>query len=159
MVRFSTALIGAAIVAASASSTAAQSRIEVGVLECRGTTTSFVVGSVTDMNCVFRPAGGGPVDAYTGTVRRIGFDIGINETTAVAWAVFAPTRGIAAGDLRGTYAGVSASASAGVGLGANALLGGSNNTIALQPVSVQAQTGLSIAAGIAGLELRSRPAR
>ena len=39
-------------------------------------------------------------------------------------------------------------------LGANALIGGSNNTIALQPVSVQGQTGLSVAAGVAGLELR-----
>ena len=48
-------------------------------------------------------------------------------------------------------------ATVGVGVGANALVGGSNNTIALQPVSVQGQTGLSVAAGVAGLDLR--PAR
>ena len=72
----------------------------------------------------------------------------------MAWAVFAPTRGIQRGDLAGSYGGASASATVGVGVGANALIGGSNNTIALQPLSGQAQTGLSVAAGIAGLDLR-----
>ena len=57
---------------------------------------------------------------------------------------------------RGTYVGASASATVGVGVGANALVGGSNNTIALQPLSVQGQTGLGVAAGVAGLELRAR---
>ena len=37
---------------------------------------------------------------------------------------------------------------------AAALFGGSGNTISLQPLSGQAQTGLSVAAGVAGLELR-----
>ena len=57
------------------------------------------------------------------------------------------------GDLRGAYGGVSARVSVGLGLGANVLLGGSDNTIALQPVSVEGQTGLSVNAGISGLEL------
>jgi len=68
--------------------------------------------------------------------------------------VFAPTRGIQRGGLAGNYAGGSASATVGIGVGANALVGGSGNTIALQPVSVQGQTGLSAAAGIADMELR-----
>ena len=123
------------------------------MLECRGTTSSFIIGSVTELRCMFRPAGGG-AEPYNATIRRVGVDIGINEQTAVAWAVFAPTRRIGPGDLSGSYGGVSAGASAGVGVGANALIGGSNNTFALQPVSVQGQTGISIAAGIAGLELR-----
>ena len=59
------------------------------------------------------------------------------------------------GDLSGNYGGAAASATVGVGVGANALVGGSNNTIALQPLSVQGQTGLSVAAGVAGLELRA----
>ncbi len=144
----------AAVIALSVTPAAAQSRVEVGVLECRGSTTSFVVGSVTEMNCIMRHAGGG-TEPYVATIRRVGLDIGINEKTAVAWAVLAPTRNVGPGDLAGNYGGVSASATAGVGLGANALVGGSNNTFALQPVSVQAQTGLSIAAGIASLELRA----
>ena len=73
----------------------------------------------------------------------------------MAWAVFAPTSGSPRRDLSGNYGGAAASATVGVGVGANALVGGSGNTIALQPVSVQAQTGLSVAAGVAGLELRA----
>jgi hypothetical protein len=154
MIRISASLALALI--ASVSPASAQSRVEVGVLECKGTSTSFIVGSVTDLSCLFRPAAGGPPEPYSATIRRVGVDIGINPETAVAWAVWAPTRLIGPGELAGNYGGVGASATAGVGLGANALLGGSNNTIALQPVSVQAQTGLSVAAGIAGLELRPR---
>jgi hypothetical protein len=37
------------------------------------------------------------------------------------------------------------------------LVGNSSRTVTLQPVSVQGQTGLDVAAGVAGLELR--PAR
>jgi hypothetical protein len=126
------------------------------VLECSGSTTSFIVGSVTDLNCVFRQAGTGIVDPYVATIRRAGVDIGLPQNVAVAWAVFAPTARIGRGDLTGAYVGASASATLGVGVGANALVGGSGNTFALQPLSGQAQTGLSIAAGVAGMELRGR---
>jgi hypothetical protein len=153
MIRLSTLALATALVA-SATSAMAQDRVEVGVIDCRGSTTSFIVGSVTELGCSFRPSGGGPAEPYHATIRRVGVDIGFNQQVAVAWAVLAPTRGFQRGDLRGTYVGAAASATVGVGVGANALIGGSNNTIALQPVSVQGQTGLSIAAGVAGLELR-----
>jgi len=42
----------------------------------------------------------------------------------------------------------------GAGLGANALVGGSDRTVALQPLSLQGQTGLNVAAGVTDLELR-----
>jgi hypothetical protein len=156
MVRLSAVALGAALVGF-VSPVAAQSRVEVGVLECRGGTTSFIVGSVTDLNCMFRQSGTGVSDPYHATIRRAGVDIGLPQQVAVSWAVFAPTRRIGYGDLAGNYVGASASATVGVGLGANALVGGSGNTIALQPVSLQGQVGLSVAAGVAGLELR--PAR
>ena len=38
-----------------------------------------------------------------------------------------------------------ASATVGVGLGANVLVGGSGNSIALQPVSIEGTTGLNVA--------------
>ncbi len=38
-------------------------------------------------------------------------------------------------------------------LGANVLVGGSNRTIALQPVSVSGQVGINIALGVADLSL------
>lgn len=152
MLRKSTLLALAALVL-SAGAAAAQSRVQVGVLSCRGPTQSFILASRTELNCVFRRSDGA-LYSYRGIVRRVGVDIGVNQTQAIEWGVFAPARAIGRGDLSGNYGGVSAGASVGYGLGANVLLGGSNNTIALQPVSVQGQTGFSIAAGIAGLELR-----
>jgi hypothetical protein len=41
-----------------------------------------------------------------------------------------------------------------VGLGANVLVGGFKKGINLQPLSVQAQTGLNVAAGVSSLHLR-----
>lgn len=154
MNRLSLAALAAALVA-SASAAVAQERVQIGLLECRGSTSSFIVGSVTDLNCTFTPSGGGPSEPYSATLRRAGLDIGINQQVALAWGVFAPSRGVRRGELAGSYVGAAASATVGVGVGANALVGGSNNTFALQPVSMQGQTGLSAAAGIAGLELRA----
>jgi hypothetical protein len=156
MIRFTTLALTAGLVASATQVMAQGSRVEVGVLECRGSTTSFIVGSVTELGCTFRGSDNSPPEAYHATIRRAGVDIGFPQQVAVAWAVFAPTRGIQRGDLAGSYAGASASATVGIGLGANALIGGSNNTIAFQPLSGQAQTGLSIAAGIAGMDLRPR---
>jgi hypothetical protein len=155
MNRLSLAALAALV--SSALPAAAQNRVEVGVLECRGSTTSFIVGSVTDLNCVFRQSGTGVSDPYLARITRAGVDIGLPQQITVAWGVFAPTGRIGYGDLAGNYVGASASATVGVGLGANALVGGSGNTFALQPVSLQGQTGLSVAAGVAGMELR--PAR
>ena len=146
-------LFAMAIFFLSAGAASAQSRTEVGVLSCRGPTMSYILASVSDLRCVFRRSDGMLI-RYHATVRLIGVNIGVYQTTALEWGVFAPSRVIARGDLRGNYGGVSAGASIGLGLGANVLLGGSNNTIALQPVSVQGQTGWSVAAGIVGLELR-----
>jgi hypothetical protein len=156
MIRLSTIALATALAASAVSTVSAQERIEVGVLDCRGGTDSFIVGSVTRLDCMFRPANNGPAERYNATIRRVGVDLGFNQQVAVAWAVFAPSRGYHRGELTGTYAGASASATFGVGVGANALVGGSNNTIALQPLSLQGQTGLSIAAGVAGMELLPR---
>jgi len=154
MNRLSTVVL-AGVFVASASSAMAQSRVEVGVLECHGSNVSFIVGSVTELSCGFRPASGGPVEPYHATLRRAGVDLGFNSSVVVAWAVWAPSSGPPRRELSGNYGGAAASATVGVGLGANALIGGSGNTIALQPLSGQAQTGLSVAAGVAGLELRA----
>src|SRR3954463_6675394 len=130
----------------------AQDRVEAGMLQCRGTTQSFVVGSVTELNCSFAPSDGGPAESYMARMKRAGLDIGIDQQVQIAWGVFAPSR-LRRGELAGTYGGGAASATVGVGVGANALWGGSNNTVSLQPVSVQGQTGLSAAAGVASLQL------
>ena len=129
-------------------------RVQVGVLECRGgASVGFVVGSVTNLGCVLRIEGM-PEDRYVATIRKVGLDLGITQETALAWGVYAPVARLGPGDLSGDYAGAQGSASVGVGLGGNVLVGGSDNSIALQPLSVQGQVGLSVAAGLESLELR-----
>ncbi len=129
-------------------------RVQVGVLECRGgTSIGFVVGSVTNLGCVLR-VNGMPEDRYIATIRKVGVDLGITQESGLAWGVFAPTAQLGPGDLSGNYAGVQGSAALGVGVGGNVLVGGSANSIALQPLSVQGQVGISVAAGLEALELR-----
>ncbi len=115
-------------------------------------TASFIVGSVHELECVFQ-SDRGPRYRYYGVVRRVGLDIGFTEQSAPAWAVFAPTHRIGPGELSGNYGGVTAGAAIGIGGNASALVGGSNNELALQPLSFEGQTGLNVAVGIAGLEL------
>jgi hypothetical protein len=129
-------------------------RVQVGILECRGgASIGFIVGSITNLGCVLR-VDGMPEDRYVATIRKVGVDLGITQESALAWGVFAPTARLGPGDLSGNYAGAQGSAAIGVGVGGNALIGGSNNSIALQPLSVQGQVGLSVAAGLESLELR-----
>ena len=129
-------------------------RVQVGILECRGgASVGFVVGSVTNLGCVLR-AEGMPEDRYIATIRKVGLDLGITQESALAWGVYAPVSRLGPGDLSGNYAGAQGSATLGVGVGGNVLVGGSANSIALQPLSVQGQVGISIAAGLESLELR-----
>ena len=151
--RRSTFIIAAAALAGSFASAYALPAIQAGVLECRGgQNVGFVVGSVTSLDCVFQSPGRRP-EAYVATVRRIGVDLGVTAQTEFTWAVNAPTTRLGYGELAGTYGGIGANASIGIGGGGNFLVGGPRNAYALQPISVQGQTGLNVAAGIAGLEL------
>ncbi len=146
----------ATILAVTASSAAAQSRVQTGVLECITLpSVGMIVGSVREMDCIFKPTIG-PQQSYSGTQGRIGIDVGIRDRAGLAWAVFSPTVQIGAGELAGNYGGVSADAAVGLGVGANALIGGSNNSFALQPLSLEGQVGLSAGGGITGLTLTYR---
>lgn len=144
--------VGLAAVPATASE-----RIEVGVLRCEVSGSSnFLVGSTKRLDCRFEPANGGAVELYGGEITRVGLDLGRTRATEIRWTVLAPRTGVRAGALAGRYGGVSAEASAGAGVGANALVGGFDRSIALNPLSVQTQEGLNIAAGVAGLKLTRR---
>jgi hypothetical protein len=132
----------------------AQSRVEVGVLTCTALgSTGFIVGSTRDIRCRFNRQGRD--EYYNGTINRFGLDIGTTQKAQIAWAVLAPTANLPPRSLAGTYGGLSAEATVGGGVGANALIGGSDKSIVLQPLSVQAQQGLNIAAGVASLQLRA----
>jgi len=129
-------------------------RVQIGILECRGgASVGFIVGSVTNLGCVLR-VDGMPEDRYAATIRKVGLDLGITQESALAWGVWAPVARPGPGDLSGDYAGAQGSASVGVGVGGNVLVGGSDNSIALQPLSVQGQIGFNVAAGLESLELR-----
>jgi Protein of unknown function (DUF992) len=131
----------------------ARSGIKVGALNCRVSAgVGLILGSSKRIACLFHPAGGGRVERYAGEISRLGVDIGFTSKSYMTWAVFAGGK-TKRGALAGSYGGASAEATVGVGLGANVLVGGFRKTIALQPLSVQGQQGLDIAAGIAGLRL------
>ena len=133
---------------------AQQGKVQIGVLECRGgASVGFIIGSVTNLGCVLRAANR-PEDFYVATIRKVGLDIGITQESVLAWGVFAPVAQFWPGVLAGNYAGAQGSATLGVGVGGNVLVGGSDNSIALQPLSVQGQVGIGIAAGLESLELR-----
>ena len=86
-------------------------------------------------------------------MHRFGLDLGVTDQTRLTWAVNAPTGQVGRGDLAGNYGGVGANASVRIGGGGNFLVGGPANSYALQPISVQGQTGLNVAAGVANIEL------
>jgi len=148
-----TFITAAALGLALAGTAQAQERVAAGSLTCDVSAgIGLIIGSQRNVSCTFTPSTPGPIEYYTGTISKLGVDIGVTTGGVMVWAVYAPTSR-PAGALAGSYAGAAAEASVIAGLGANALVGGSNRTIALQPFSVQGQVGLNIAAGVAGLNL------
>ena len=149
---FAAVLVGAAAVAATLTAEAQPARVQIGTLACSVSAgVGLIVASQRNVSCNFQPENG-PTEAYTGTMTIVGLDIGFTTGSAIVWGVFAGTTRYV-GMLSGTYAGGTAQATVGAGVGANALIGGSNNSVALQPLSVQGQVGLNAAAGIGALEL------
>lgn len=127
-------------------------RLQIGSLNCSlSSSVGMLVGSQRNVSCILH-SDNMPDEPYQGTLSRIGLDIGATSGGRIVWAVFATTNRFS-GMLNGSYVGATAEASIAFGLGANVLVGGSNRSIALQPLSVQGQMGLNIAAGIGTLYL------
>jgi di/tricarboxylate transporter len=137
---------------------ASAQQVQVGTLSCEvAGGPGMIIASNRALRCVYQDASGDRPEFYQGSITKFGVDIGATSTGRLAWAVFAPTAGAPRGALAGSYGGVTGSVTVGVGLGANVLVGGNAQTIALQPVSIDSQTGLNVAAGIAGLTLAYVP--
>jgi len=133
--------------------------VKTGYLTCHEASGwGFVFGSSRDLRCSYT-ANGGHTEYYSGTVSKFGADIGYLKSSVILWAVAAPTKDLKTGALAGHYGGVAASVTLGVGGGANVLIGGFDQSIALQPVSVEGQNGLNVAAGVAALNLKYRGER
>jgi hypothetical protein len=138
--------------------TASGAGIAIGVLSCavKGG-PSFILVSRRELRCIFRGNPGDPGDRYGGQIQKLGLDVGLVGNARLSWTVLAPVRTLGPGALAGWYAGIAAGATIGAGAAANALVGGSFNTISLQPLSVQAQTGLNAALAVASVELYPFP--
>jgi hypothetical protein len=148
---------GAAPAAAPASSAAAT--VRAGYLTCHvAGGWGWIFGSSRKLECAYalQP---GYTEYYSGSITKLGADIGYLQSGVILWAVLAPTTNLGQGALAGHYGGATASAAVGVGAGANVLIGGLNSSIALQPVSIEGQNGLNIAAGVAQLTLKFNEAK
>lgn len=134
----------------------AQNRVRAGVLTCSVSGgIGLILGSQKATSCTFKPRRG-PAERYVGVIRKFGLDIGATQRGVITWAVLSEGRPVPWA-LTGGYVGATGEATVGGGVGANVLVGGSNRSISLQPISVSGQTGLNFALGIGDLELR--PAR
>ncbi|MGY4570556.1 DUF992 domain-containing protein [Bradyrhizobium sp. USDA 3256] len=122
------AVCGAAVLAAPLAAANAQ-QVQAGTLECRGgPDTGFVVGPVTNLNCVLH-VDSTPDGRYVAAIRNLGVLIGDQEV-AMTWKVMAPVPWLGSDDLAGGYAHAD-------GAGVNVLAGGTNTPITLHPLNEQ----------------------
>jgi hypothetical protein len=153
-------MLGAAVavtgLALVSTANAAPAGVRVGDLTCNvASGWGFVFGSSKDLHCTYR--GNGHREHYTGSISKFGVDIGYTEGGVLVWGVFAPSSDVRKGALAGSYVGGSAQATVGIGAGANALIGGFNKSITLQPLSLEGSKGLNVAAGIGSISLTPAP--
>ncbi len=149
-------MLGAIGLTASPLAANAASGVRIGTLQCRESSGwGLVLTSSRALRCDF--SHGNHVEHYRGDISKYGVDLGYQGSATLIWAVFAPSDPMGPGALAGNYGGATAGAAVGVGLSANALIGGSDRTIALQPLSVEGATGLHAAAGVGAISLRYQP--
>lgn len=140
--------------AAAKAETPPKAGVNVGSLTCNvAGGTGFVFGSSKELDCILAKTDG-TAERYVGTIKKFGVDVGFTKQAHIVWLVFAPGQ-VANGALAGDYVGPTASASVGVGFGANVLIGGGNKQISLQPVSIEGNAGLNVAAGLAEVTLKA----
>jgi hypothetical protein len=133
----------------------ALAKTQLGILKCD---TSIGIGEILlrkqTMTCVFTHSDG-KKENYTGAVHQYGVEIGMVKEGHLAWAVVAASPVSGTGLLAGKYGGVTASAAAGIGLGADVLVGGTGESLSLQPIAVEGEPGIGIAAGVEQIELKA----
>ena len=153
MVRVSAPVLIAAALAAGLPGAAQAQNVQVGALTCNlSGSIGLIVTSRKVLACSFRNSRGN-IELYDGVITRYGLDVGATTGGQMVWSVFAPSGRVQRFALAGGYAGASGEATIGAGLGANVLVGGSDRSVALQPVSLQGQSGFNVALGVASLEL------
>jgi len=152
---FAMAVAATGLFALAPQTQAAQSGVRVGTLTCHVQGAwGHLVASNREMNCMYEPYHR-TAERYVGSIQRYGVDVGHVNNATLVWAVVAPTSNVGRTALEGNYGGLSANATVGIGLGANVLVGGLDRSIALQPLSVEGNSGLALAAGVGVMRLRA----
>ncbi len=158
MIPTKTLLAASALLAGVALVPAAALAGPVGQLYCNVSGgVGLIITSRRALNCEYTPSNGAPHQHYLGTISRFGLDLGAQGPGKLTWDVVSLGGAVGPGALAGSFAGATASASVGVGVGANALVGGANGGLQLQPLSVESQSGLNVAAGVGELSLEYAP--
>ena len=127
----------------------------IGTLNCNVSgSVGLIFGSSKDLSCVF-VTNAGAVENYQGSIKKFGVDIGFTKAAHVLWHVYSLGTDRGAGALAGQFAGGQESVSAGASAGGTGLLGGRNNEIVLESVSIaQKNAGLNFADGVAKMSLK-----
>lgn len=150
--------LGAAVVLAGLTPLAASAQARVGALQCSlSGGVGMIIVENQALDCVYEDESGAPPSHYIGRLTNVGANIGVSGPGELVWAVVAATGVVGPGALAGDYVGAQGSIAVGAGPGGAVLVGGSDHTISLQPISVQIGTGLNLSAGIGNISLQYMP--
>jgi len=134
------------------------SRIFIGSLTCNiAGGTGYVLGSSKSMDCVFLGKDGVSTAQYSGTINKVGIDIGYTKAMHTIWRVYSLGSDRAANSLSGTYVGEQGTAAAGSQAGGNWLYGGPNAEIGMVASGIVKEAGYNLAMGIGEMSLKLRP--
>ncbi|KQV83550.1 DUF992 domain-containing protein [Rhizobium sp. Root1220] len=153
MSKYRIALLACSALLIPLSASAAQ--LEVGKLDCDiSAGVGMIIESKQTVSCTFTPSLPGPAQTYKGSIDEFGLAIGDVKAGRMVWLV-SSINGQPLAGLQGTYRGVAADASLGLGGGAKVLVGGSQESVSLQPLSLEGEEGVNVAVGVAALKLQA----
>ncbi len=135
--------------------TNANSRIYIGSLSCNvGGGTGYVLASRKTLDCVFLDKDGVLSAQYTGTIDKVGIDIGYTKAVHTIWRVYSLGSVRGPWNLSGTYVGEQGTVAAGAQAGGNWIYGGPNAEIGMLASGVVQDAGYNLATGIAAMTLK-----
>ena len=135
--------------------TNANSRIYIGSLNCNvGGSTGYVLASRKTLDCVFLNKDGTRSAQYTGTIDKVGIDIGYTKAVHTIWRVYSLGSDRGPSDLSGTYVGEQGTVAAGQQAGGNWIYGGPNAEVGMVSSGVIQDAGYNLATGIAGMTIK-----
>lgn len=154
MIKKIASLLAVAALTTTLAAPAGAGNVKLGLLTCDiDGGTGMIIASHKGLSCTFKPSKGGGKERYTGIISKIGVDLGVTHQGSLQWAVLAVASKYKDGQLAGDYLGATAEASLVTGGGANLLVGGFERSFTLQPLSVQAQTGVNLALAVTSMKL------